>query len=338
MALPPNSVYPIFEGRIFVDDDRIITDTNLLLEPVDMWVPASVERGQFRSGDINFSGVDDKPKLRVEMQNTSLTAVANVEVVATVFTEDGKPVTSSQTIIEYAAPRSGQDIVFTWPNPLEKTIRSCVVPADVMLAIDLSGSMNNDGDNPPQPVTDTLQAAGKFASSLKSRDQIALVTFATKADLIASLSEDNDVVAATITSLEIDPIEETGFTNTLDAFQVASTEFASERQNPNARKVLVLLTDGLPTTSGDEDIVTNTALAAQALSQSGVEVYAIGLGQGVDKQFVQSLASGEENIYFAPSGAELESIYQEITTSLCESGATKIEVIAKTEAVFTPLR
>ena len=338
MALPPNSVYPIFEGRVFIAEGQAITNTELRLEPVDLWLPASLQRGQFRSGDINFSDVNDKPKLAVEMQNTSLTPAANVEVVATVFTEDGIPITSSQTIIEFAAPRTSQDIVFTWPNPIAKTVRSCVIPTDVVMAIDLSGSMNNDGGTPPQPVTDTLNAAGKFASSLKSKDQIALVTFASNAQLVASLSQDNQMVASTITQLTIDPIEETGFTNTLDALEVVSEEFDSPRQNPDARKVLVLLTDGLPTTAGDADIIASTEAQALLLDESGIEIYAIGLGEGVDRQFVQRLASSESNAYFAPSSVDLESIYQEITTALCESGATKIEVIAKTEALFTPLQ
>jgi len=206
------------------------------------------------------------------------------------------------------------------------------------MAIDLSGSMNNDGGTPPQPVTDTLNAAGKFASSLKSKDQIALVTFASNAQLVASLSQDNQMVASTITQLTIDPIEETGFTNTLDALEVVSEEFDSPRQNPDARKVLVLLTDGLPTTAGDADIIASTEAQALLLDESGIEIYAIGLGEGVDRQFVQRLASSESNAYFAPSSVDLESIYQEITTALCESGATKIEVIAKTEALFTPLQ
>lgn len=338
ISLPPNSVYPIFEGRIFLSEGETITHTELQLNPVELWLPASVDRDKFQTGDINFSDVNDKPKLAVEMQNNSLEPAENVEVVATIFTEDGLPVTASQTIIEYAAPRDSQNVTFTWPNPITKTVRSCIIPTDVVMAIDLSGSMNNDGDTPPQPVTDTLSAASKFAQSLKSRDQIALVTFASNASLVASLSQDNQAVAETIAQLTIDPLEETGFTNTLAALSLAGAEFDSGRQNSNARKVLVLLTDGLPTTEGDEDIISRAVDQALVLDESGIEIYAIGLGEGADRQFVQRLASDESNAFFAPSSADLESIYQEITTSLCESGATKIEVIAKTEAVFTPLR
>lgn len=336
--LPPNSIYPIFEGKIFTESRAEVTDTNLILEPVEIWVPASVGRDQFRSADINLTDSDTRPKLRVEIENTKLTPAENVEVVATVFNEEGEPVTASQTLIEEIGARSTENIVFTWPNSIAKTVRSCEVPTDVTVAIDLSGSMNNDGGTPSQPITDALQAASQFVDTLKEDDQVAVVTFASKAYVVSELNGYHNKVAETILGLQIDPAEESGFTNTIDALRMAQGELNSDRHNTNARRVLVLLTDGLPTIEGDEDVVSIAEKTASDLSENDIEIYAIGLGHDVDQQFVRNIASDRSNVYFAPTGADLDNIYKEITSSLCEVGPTKIDVIAKTETNFAELR
>ncbi|MCA9357591.1 VWA domain-containing protein, partial [Candidatus Kaiserbacteria bacterium] len=337
-VLPPNSSYPIFEGKILTDSRQEVTETKIILEPVDMWIPATVGYSQFRSQDIKLSSSDFKPRLDVKLENTELTPANNVEVVATIFNESGRPVTASKTFTERIEARSSKDLVFTWPSPIAKTVKSCEIPTDVMIGIDVSGSMNNDGDNPPQPITDVIGAASRFVNSLKEKDQVSVVTFATRAETITRLTNLHGAVANAVQALSISPVEEHGFTNTSDALTTAQTELNSERHNQDARRVLVILTDGLPTESGDEDAVAKAITVATELNENGIEVYAIGLGKNVDQTFIKAIASDESNAYFAPTGNDLEAIYKEITTSLCEVGPTKIDVIAKTKTNFTPLR
>ncbi len=339
-VLPPslNNAYPIFEGRVLVDEEKPVTSTNLILEPAELWLPASAGRDQFRTVDRNLRGADSNPQLSVKIENTTLNTYENVEVVATLFNDAGDPVTASQTYIERMRPQYISDIIFTWPNPIAKTVKSCVIPTDVALAIDLSGSMNNDGNDPPEPVTTALKAASRFAGSLKQDDQISLITFASKSDLVSPLTIGRESVVSDILDLEIKPEEETGFTNTVAALLSAEAELNSGRHNQDARRVLVLLTDGLPTAPLGRDIIAETEATAQELNSKGVEVYAIGLGQGVDQQFIRNIASSLDNAYFAPTGEDLDKIYAEITSSLCEFGATKIDVIAKPEVTFAPIR
>jgi len=206
------------------------------------------------------------------------------------------------------------------------------------LGIDLSGSMNNDQANPPQPVTDALAAASTFVGNLNPEDKVGVVTFATDASTVQTLTNDQASVSTVIDGLTIDPASETGYTNTAAALQAAAAELGSERHNQNARRALVLLTDGLPTAAGDIDAVAEAQAAAEALAVSGADVYVIGLGEQVDQTFVRSIASNSANAYLAPSRSNLATIYAEITASLCEVGPTKIEVIAKTQTNFAPLR
>lgn len=338
-VLPPNSVYPIFEGRIFTDNNSPITETNITINPPEVWQPATLGAEQFRTRDIELTRADERPRLDVTMQNVSLATAEDVEVVATIFNSAGQPVTASQTVIEGFAGETTKDIVFTWPSSIAKTVKSCVVPTDIAMVIDLSGSMNNDNPEPPQPLTDTLRAASIFANTLNENDGLSLVTFASSAELEQPLTKSHIAVSQRILNLAIAEAEETGFTNTVAALETASAELNSSNHNPDARRVVVILTDGLPTDPSDErNIVTEATELAHQLDLSGIAIYAIGLGSNVDRDFIRDLASTPEQAFFAPNSEDLQSIYASITDSLCESGPTRIDVIAKTAANFTPLR
>ena len=336
-VLPPNSQYPIFEGRI-TTNGKPVTNTKLTLEPVEMWLPAQIGREQFRTSNLDLSGVDSKPRLSVNIENTELTKAEKVEVVATLFNDSGKAVTASQTFIEALNGRESKNIIFTWPNPIAKTVRSCSIPSDVVIGIDLSGSMDSDGGTPPQPVTDALTAAKNFAGRLSDNDQAAIVTFASTATTNAPLTKNRTEITQLIQSLSISTEAQTGYTNTPAAFLTAQAELASERHNGDARRALVLLTDGLPTAKGDTTkIVEEAKQAAKDLSTSGAEVYVIGLGKNVDQEFIKSLVDDSANAFYAPTSNDLEGIYNKITGALCESGTARIDVIAKTPTNFAPL-
>jgi Mg-chelatase subunit ChlD len=157
------------------------------------------------------------------------------------------------------------------------------------------------------------------------------------------LTTDAALISDFIQNLTITDVDDTGFTNTIDALRLAGDELNSENHNPNARRVMVMLTDGLPTDPDDaRDILGETLALADELDRGGIAIYVIGLGAEVDRDFIRTMASGEENAYFAATGAnlveDLASIYTTITSDICETGPTKIDVIAKTKANFTPLR
>ena len=336
--LPPSSTYPIFEGRVSTDGKKV-TETRLTLEPVDIWQPATLSREQFVVSNINLTRTDERPRLDAIIENSALTDAKQIEVVATLFNEAGKPITASQTFIEVLDARSSKEIVFTWPQSIAKTIKSCVVPTDVIVAIDMSGSMNNDGANPPQPVTDALQAAKTFVLGLRENDQASVVTFANSASTVVPFTRTHASTAQTIEALRISLEAETGYTNTVAALTTALEELNSTRHNTDARKVVVLLTDGLPTAPGDTNtIIEETKKVAAEIAVSDVTLYAIGLGKGVDAPFIASVASSKETAFYAPTPEDLGAIYKTITDSLCESGATRIDVLAKTPTNFTPLR
>lgn len=335
-VLPPNSTYPVFEGRVDTMG-RVPTETTLELKGSDMWLPSMYGREQFRTLDLKLVEADARPKLNVKIENTDLKEAQAVEVVATIFDARGTPLTASQTFIDLFAGRSQKDIVFTWPNPIAKTIRSCAVPTDVVIAIDLSGSMNNDGANPPEPISSVLLAASSFANQLRDNDRVSVVTFATKANLATQLTEDTAMVSGSIKKLTIDPKEELGNTNTGDSLILAKGELGSTRHNPDARKVVVLLTDGLAT-APEEEPEEYAKIQAEILKLDNITLYTIGLGQGANLDFLRTLASGPTFAYAAPTTNTLSTIYKSITDSICEDGAARIDVIPKVTKTFAPLQ
>jgi nitric oxide reductase activation protein len=148
------------------------------------------------------------------------------------------------------------------------------------------------------------------------------------------------VLTNSIRALEIDPEEETGFTNTLAALTASDRELNSPRRNPDARQVLVLLTDGLPTAADGttDDLLREVTGASSQLRESGIEVYAIGLGSNVNRAFLEAVVADPAKAFLAPDRNQLEAIYRSITTDICEAGPAQIEVIVRNKANFEPLR
>lgn len=334
--LPPDSVYPVFEAHIDTGS-RIPTQTFITLDPIELWLPATEGRNQFTVTDRKLTSSDSKPRLDAKIFNDSLTKADKVEVVATIFDAKGNALTSSRTFIDNFAPRSEASAVFTWPEPIAKTIRSCEVPTDVILAIDLSGSMNNDSKSPPEPLTSVLKAARAFISRLKTTDQVGVVTFATDATVTTPLTKQATQVADAVTKLSITLKEETGSTNPGEAFKRTFEELNSERHSIEARKVVVLLTDGLATAPGDDPDDFARA-EAQKVKNADTNVFTIGLGKDVNMDFVKSLASAPTQAYQAVSAQDVDRIYKTITASLCEDGAAVIDIVPKTDASFASLR
>jgi Mg-chelatase subunit ChlD len=196
--------------------------------------------------------------------------------------------------------------------------------------------MNNDGDNPPEPVTSVLEAASAFANQLRTDDRVSVVTFATKAALTNQLTDNVSTVADAIKKLKIDPKEELGNTNPGDALILAKGELGSTRHNPDARKVVVLLTDGLAT-APEKEPEEYAKTQANIVKSDDIAVYTIGLGKSVNMDFLRTLASGSNLAYAAPTTNTLGTIYKNITDSICEDGAARIDVIPKVTKSFAPL-
>jgi fibro-slime domain-containing protein len=191
----------------------------------------------------------------------------------------------------------------------------CKAPLDVMMIIDRSGSMNDDGQNPEQPLTDAKNGASAFINTLSDiKDRAGVVSYSTTAVLNSGLSSDFIAVKASYAS-----VTASGFTNTASAITRAQTELVSQGRT-TAKKVMIILSDGVPNVDGmsQSDAASLTIASATAAKSAGTIIYAIGLGDASASAVLSQVASSPASYFFAPSGAQLEGIYRAISTIECQ--------------------
>ncbi|MBM4431878.1 MAG: VWA domain-containing protein, partial [Chloroflexi bacterium] len=190
--------------------------------------------------------------------------------------------------------------------------------ADVMLVLDRSGSMQG------QPLQDAKTAAKAFVDRLDlSTDQVGLVSFSTAARLDQPLSQ----VAGPVRSA-IDGLVDGGYTNMFAAINMAQEELTSARRKAANAPVMVLLSDGEPT--GDDP-----RSAASAAKSAGTRIFTIGLGTAVNPNLMRELASSPSDYFYAPTGSELDAVYQQIAGAIGGAPATNITIVDRLSPYVT---
>ena len=139
---------------------------------------------------------------------------------------------------------------------------------DIVLAIDLSGSMLAEDFDPKNRINAAKTVAKDFIDQRVS-DRIGLVVFSGKSFTQCPLTLDYQLLHRLIEELEAGNIEEEG-----TAIGTAIATATNRLRDSNAKsKVVVLLTDG-QNNAGEIEPVT----AAELASALGIKIYTIGAG------------------------------------------------------------
>lgn len=180
------------------------------------------------------------------------------------------------------------------------TTTTSTTPVDVVLVLNQSGSMaydfngnstNNDTSRRQyamkQAVNQFIGAVADKYDAEKSDHRISIVTFGSDASVLQGwtpASQDGKkTLQGEITGLPSTP---SGATNVGDGMKQAETLMGSgynyTGSNTTRQKVVVVFTDGVPTTQSDfNTTVANTAIkSAKALKDSGATVYSVGIFNG----------------------------------------------------------
>jgi len=205
--------------------------------------------------------------------------------------------------------------------------KSEYLPLDVMLVIDVSGSMNNKlpGDIQTK-LSGAQQAAEQFIDQLNaSRDRVGLSPFSTEARPLTPLTFDFPSVKT-----KIDDLDAYGWTNMGDGIGNANGEFAANGRGNSTAWVMILLSDGMANRPYNETYARAYAFEkAEAAAAMGVRIYTIGLGAktDIDESLLKEIAalSSGTNYYYAPSADDLADIYMRIAQDLMFS--VKYDVI-----------
>lgn len=178
-----------------------------------------------------------------------------------------------------------------------------VTPVSIMLALDASGSMKKWADT-------AKTAATSFVDAIRPQDALGLVMFSDSSQLAVDLATDRERARAAIAAYV-----PRGGTALYDAIGDSLGRLAKTE----GRRAIVVVTDGR-----DEDnagtkpgSVRTFADVTAAAKEVDAIIFAIGVGQNVDREMLATLArnSGGE-AYFPDDVSQLESDYHRIVENL----------------------
>jgi tight adherence protein B len=168
-----------------------------------------------------------------------------------------------------------------------------VQPVDVVVAIDVSGSMKGD------PLASAQVSANQFVDRIPAGGRVAVVAFSDDARVVTPMTGDRSAARLGVGSLAAH-----GETAVYDGLRTAAGLF----DNSDHRRALVLLSDGRDTASA-----ATAADAAAALTGSGADFYAIALNTSdTDLSSLDSLVRGVGgSLIGATDAASLAKAYDE---------------------------
>jgi Ca-activated chloride channel family protein len=229
-----------------------------------------------------------------------------------------------------------------WGEPIELPVNG----RDLMMAVDLSGSMQYEDFKIQNQVVDRLTATKWVASQFIKRrvgDRLGLILFGEQAYLQVPLTFDRETVR---TLLNESAIGLAGRKTAIgDAIGLAVKRFLHKRKNQknHGSWVLILLTDGANTAGNIEPLK-----AAELAAEEGLKIYTIGIGADemvvrdffgtsrinpsadLDEKTLKQIAEKTGGRYFrARDTTELETIYTLLD---------KLEPIEEDNLVFRPTK
>ncbi|HPS58661.1 MAG TPA: VWA domain-containing protein [Spirochaetota bacterium] len=140
---------------------------------------------------------------------------------------------------------------------------------DIMVALDLSGSMRAEDFQPDNRLGVAKKVVRGFIER-RPGDRIGLVVFAGNAYFQCPLTIEHDIIAEIVDDLDFRSVEDNG-TAIGDAVALAASRMAGSKAQS---RIILLITDGM-NNSGEIDPET----AAKACAAAGIRVYTVGIGQ-----------------------------------------------------------
>ncbi len=188
----------------------------------------------------------------------------------------------------------------------------------VLIMLDVSGSMRGE------PIAQARAAAEALVEQPSDQDVAAVLPFADSVPGDVEFTSSRDELVRAIQA--VSTAGETG-TALYDAVVqgIGAVEGAAV-----PRRAVVLLTDGQESGDLSEHTRDDTLQAAAA---AGIPIFAVGLGEDADKDFLSRLAQSSGGAwYYAPSPAQVRAIFDDIGAKLRSQYAVTAELPASEDA------
>ena len=225
-----------------------------------------------------------------------------------VYDENGKPITD----LTGANFKAALDRV-SLPIVSARSGRADRVPASLLLLVDVSGSMQGE------PINQARRSLLDFVDNTDSSDSIALLAFDTKVTLLQDYTTSHASLAEAINKLT--PLGNTAlYSAVIEATEKATTA-------PEARKLIILLSDGTATVGLDQ-----RAASIAAAREAGIGIISIGLGAGIDRQYLTELTEASNGRFLdAPTPAALRQAYTDLAVAIRSQYTVTIDVPASVD-------
>ena len=176
-------------------------------------------------------------------------------------------------------------------------------PVNLVMLLDTSGSMRGS------KIESMQVAAEQFVQHMGDEDTISLIEFYTEAVLLidqASLGSDRGQAIEAIRNLEPG-----GETTLFDAIGTGA-ELVQASASPDAVNAIVVLTDGMDTSS--ERFAFNDDLIAAATA-GDTTVFTVAYGDDADNELLSALAARGNGNFYRGDEASIAAIYEEMSAA-----------------------
>ncbi|MFN2114459.1 MAG: vWA domain-containing protein, partial [Anaerolineae bacterium] len=165
---------------------------------------------------------------------------------------------------------------------------------------------------------DELFAAHSFVADTDlALHRVGIVGFASSpSPSPIGLSQDSAAINGAIDALSISP-------GTDIAAAIDAAALLLEDRRVDALPVVILMSDGSPN-SPSPDPRAAAITSANFAKLDGIVIYTIGLGSDADYSLMEALASSPDQYYYAPDGADLTAIYEDIAVVVGAAALTDL--------------
>ena len=173
---------------------------------------------------------------------------------------------------------------------------SNVRPTDIMLLLDVSGSMGGP------PIDQAKYACNNLFNEMIDFNihSAGIITFGSNVQLCCNLTKDKYKLLGAVNAVSV-----YGSTDLTGALMRADAVFVKS----NNDKIVIVVTDGWP------DHADTALKVAQKLRDKGIRVVAIGAGNSIGKDFLSSLAS---DYYLIKNMGQLKEVFQTVINSIAK--------------------
>jgi Mg-chelatase subunit ChlD len=185
---------------------------------------------------------------------------------------------------------------------------------DIALVLDNSGSMQKN-----DPHFLTRDVVTNFMVGFGENSRIAMIIFDQEAKLVEPLTDLTGLMARANFLKSLDQVNYKGlFSDSPAAIERAVYELKLNGRN-NARKVIILLTDGIVDTGDKVQDLEKTKWLKEDLTQecrnAGIKIFGVAFTEKADFSLIQTLAFKTEGEYFRAYTAEdIQKVFDKISS------------------------